>query len=366
MTSLATTPTSNSPFASLLSRLNDAIQVLANAKANNVEYCNNANNNDDEYSLVRSIILSVADTMENSSTKFSVSMDCGMSNEMIVSLCNSTAKPAEQLTTSCIVAARCNCSLTLRSEIYDKITTALNAMLLLVNTASKGEINNLPVVTGQVWEACKNLRKLPASNKACIKRVVLLNYRNVNDVCKEVNEIIKEHEEDKQGGGNSDNNMALLGGNEFEDDDFFYNTSMSDLEYQRCKASIPLFKLIVDTYKCTVKTLNSLKCKDQNGSNPFLDYIATNSSKMQDMTNEMGVVLYPPQVLNNMRLGMSELANTCTSYLENLLALVHLELDTTNTDNNLNNNKQIIEQLLETSTSLLNRLLNETDAFKVD
>ena len=69
MTSLATTPTSNSPFASLLSRLNDAIQVLANAKANNVEYCNNANNNDDEYGLVRSIILSVADTMENSSTK---------------------------------------------------------------------------------------------------------------------------------------------------------------------------------------------------------------------------------------------------------------------------------------------------------
>ena len=115
-----------------------------------------------------------------------------------------------------------------------------------------------------------------------------------------------------------------------------------------------------------MKTLNSLKCKDQNGSNPFLDYIATNSSKMQDMTNEMGVVLYPPQVLNNMRLGMSELANTCTSYLENLLALVHLELDTTNTDIDLNNNKQIIEQLLETSTSLLNRLLNETDAFKVD
>ena len=192
-------------------------------------------------------------------------------------------------------------------------------MLLLVNTASNGENDKLPMVTGQVWEACKALRKLPASNKACIKRVVLINYKNINDVCKEVKEIIQEHEENNnQGGGNDENNMAMLGGNEFEDDDFFYNTTMSTLEYQRCKSCIPIFKLIVDTYKSTVKTLNNLKCN--NNQNPLLDNIAINGTKMFDMTNELAVVLYPPQVLINMRLAMNELITVCTSYLENLIA----------------------------------------------
>ena len=351
--------TSNNPFAALLSSLNNSIQIVNEAKNNNVGY-EVDNNNNDEYKLVRSIVLSVADTMENTSTKFSVSMDCGMSNEMIMSLCNSTAKPAEQLTTSCVVAARCNCSKTLRKDIYDKITTALNAMLLLVNTASNGENDKLPMVTGQVWEACKALRKLPASNKACIKRVVLINYKNINDVCKEVKEIIQEHEENNnQGGGNDENNMAMLGGNEFEDDDFFYNTTMSTLEYQRCKSCIPIFKLIVDTYKSTVKTLNNLKCN--NNQNPLLDNIAINGTKMFDMTNELAVVLYPPQVLTNMRLAMNELITVCTSYLENLIALMNLDLDNAE---NLEPNKRRVEELLEVSRTVVNRLLNESEEFK--
>ena len=74
----------------------------------------------------------------------------------------------------------------------------------LVETASRSEVEKLPTQTGQVWEACKNLRKLPSTNKACIKRKVLFNYRSVNDVCKEVNEMIKEHEE--QQGSNAGNN----------------------------------------------------------------------------------------------------------------------------------------------------------------
>ena len=41
-----------------------------------------------EYRIVRDIIIGVAETMENASTKFSVSMDCGMSDEMIESLAN--------------------------------------------------------------------------------------------------------------------------------------------------------------------------------------------------------------------------------------------------------------------------------------
>ena len=129
-----TESTSNNPFAALLSSLNNSIQIVNEAKNNNVGY-EVDNNNNDEYKLVRSIVLSVADTMENTSTKFSVSMDCWMTNEMIMSLCNLTAKPAEQTTTSCVVAARCNCSTNIRKDIYDKITTAFNAMLLLVNTA---------------------------------------------------------------------------------------------------------------------------------------------------------------------------------------------------------------------------------------
>ena len=65
---ITTENTSNNPFAALLSSLNNSIQIVNEAKNNNVGY-EVDNNNNDEYKLVRSIVLSVADTMENTSTR---------------------------------------------------------------------------------------------------------------------------------------------------------------------------------------------------------------------------------------------------------------------------------------------------------
>ena len=357
MTSLATTQadaseTLSGPFAALLTSLNNSIEVVRNAKANNVDYDDGVDSGGNgEYRIVRDIIIGVAETMENTSTKFSVSMDCGMSDEMIESLCKSTKKPAEQLTTACIVAARCNCTLTLRDEIYSSIIICLQAMHKLVETASRSEVEKLPTQTGQVWEACKNLRKLPSTNKACIKRKVLFNYRSVNDVCKEVNEMIKEHEE--QQGSNEGSNALGRGFDDFGEDDFFYDSSMSPVEYQRCKLSIPIFKLVVDTFKCTIKIFSIAECKCS-GSNKLLDYVALNSSNLLDKTNEIGVVLYAPQVLNNLRNVITEAVDTCAEFLQKLLELLDLELGDGNNSQSesLDNSRRLLEQLLNASESL--------------
>lgn len=368
MTSLAATQenalaTLSGPFSALLNSLHNSIEVVRNAKANNVDYDAGSDSvGNGEYRVVRDIIIGVAETMENTSTKFSVSMDCGMSNEMIESLCKSTKKPAEQLTTACIVAARCNCTLTLRDEIYSSIEICLVAMRQLVDAASRSEVEKLPMITGQVWEACKNLRKLPSTNKACIKRKVLLNYRNVNDVCKEVNEMIKEHEENQ--GSSTGNSTVDMGFDDFGEDDFFYNSSMSPVEYQRCKLSIPIFKLLVDTFKCTIKIFSIAECKCS-GSNEILDYIALNSGNMLDKTNEIGVVLYAPQVLNNLRNAITEAVDTCAEFLQQLLALLDLELGDANSNQteSLDNSRRIIEQLLNASESLPSSLF-DADEFK--
>ena len=88
-----TSGTLSGPFAALLTSLNNSIEVVRNAKANNVDYDDGVDSGGNgEYRIVRDIIIGVAETMENTSTKFSVSMDCGMSDEMIESLCKSTKK----------------------------------------------------------------------------------------------------------------------------------------------------------------------------------------------------------------------------------------------------------------------------------
>ena len=173
----------------------------------------------------------------------------------------------------------------------------------------------------------------------------------MNDVCKEVNEMIKEHEEQQ---GSNEGSNALGGGfDDFGEDDFFYDSSMSPVEYQRCKLSIPIFKLVVDTFKCTIKIFSIAECKCS-GSNKLLDYVALNSSNLLDKTNEIGVVLYAPQVLNNLRNVITEAVDTCAEFLQKLLELLDLELG----DGNNSQSENwiivggILEQLLNASESL--------------
>ena len=58
---------------------------------------------------------------------------------------------------------------------------------------------------------------------------------------------------------------------------------------------------------------------------------------------------------------MNELITVCTSYLENLIALMNLDLDNAE---NLEPNKRTVEELLEVSRTVVNRLLNESEEFK--
>ena len=139
MTSLATTQadaseTLSGPFAALLTSLNNSIEVVRNAKANNVDYDDGVDSVVMASIIVRDIIIGVAETMENTSPSL-VCRWTAASDEMIESLCKSTKKPAEQLTTACIVAARCNRTLTLRDEIYSSIIICLQAMHKLVENS---------------------------------------------------------------------------------------------------------------------------------------------------------------------------------------------------------------------------------------
>ena len=184
----------------------------------------------------------------------------------------------------------------------------------------------------------------------------------MNDVCKEVNEMIKEHEE--QQGSNEVSTCYWWVFDDFGEDDFFYDSSMSPVEYQRCKLSIPIFKLVVDTFKCTIKIFSIAECKCS-GSNQLLDYIALNSSNLLDKTNEIGVVLYAPQVLNNLRNVITEAVDTCAEFLQKLLELLDLELDDGNNSQSesLDNSRRLLEQLLNTSESLPPSLFDK-DEFK--
>ena len=97
----------------------------------------------------------------------------------------------------------------------------------------------------------------------------------------------------------------------------------------------------------------------------ILDYVALNSGNMLDKTNEIGVVLYAPQVLNNLRNAITEAVDTCAEFLQQLLALLDLELGDANSNQteSLDNSRRIIEQLLNASESLPSSLF-DADEFK--
>ena len=73
-----------------------------------------------------------------------------------------------------------------------------------------------------------------------------------------------------------------------------------------------------------------------------------------DKTNEIGVVLYAPQVLNNLRNVITEAVDTCAEFLQKLLELLDLELGDGNNSQSesLDNSRRLLEQLLNASESL--------------
>jgi|EP00945_MAST-04E_sp_MAST-4E-sp1_P006021 hypothetical protein len=320
-----------SDFGSLLSKLEDSRKFIIGAKQDpNSASENNRNANakpGEEYKMVKDHVSKAATLVEKTTTRFTVAVDCGLNSESILSLCRDTALPAESLTTACIVASYCGCTETLRNDIFDAVLPVIDSLSKLVQIAQEVTANKnvslddnkrFAVANGQVGAACKQLRRIPSSNKMCVKRRVLTAFKTIKDVCEEVNALIADYDEGCGSGGGDE---AMMMG-EDDEDDFFYDCTLSEEEYNRVKVCVRVFGMAVKSCQVFASILNNLAC-DNPESNPFLDEICKKCKKLQDAVNELGMVLFPPQKVDNIVGASRDVLELCRGYFGVVLELLN-------------------------------------------
>ncbi|XP_019083050.1 PREDICTED: uncharacterized protein LOC104704821 isoform X1 [Camelina sativa] len=167
---------------------------------------------------------------------------------------------------------------------------------LYEGTYEKGRKPSIPQLAGAVWEACSNLKKVPATNIKAIGRAMTLVAVSMKDVLREMKELkpaCSSSEPD-----DAYTNAESLTPNSVEDeDDLVDNLSPEEFEVAKMVADIVSETLLV--IKELIRTITGMiKLENPTDNGGFVDSLEKLLKLCQGTSvhiDELGACVYPPQ-----------------------------------------------------------------------
>ncbi|CAH2066712.1 unnamed protein product, partial [Thlaspi arvense] len=161
---------------------------------------------------------------------------------------------------------------------------------------------SVPQLTGAVWEACSNLKKLPATNVKAIGLAMTQVAVSVKDVLREMKEV-KEACSSPEHDVSANQESGSLSSDEDDDDDLGDDLSPEELEVAKLVADIVSETLMV--IKELIRDITGMiKVENPSDNGGFVDSLEKLLKLCQGIgveIDELGACVYPPQELSLMK-----------------------------------------------------------------
>ncbi|KAK4792676.1 hypothetical protein SAY86_023111 [Trapa natans] len=199
---------------------------------------------------------------------------------------------------------------TLSSSLHQLMMQVINSSFnLMKDTISsyksrrKDKEISIPVLVGQVWEACSSLKKAPVTNIAAIGRAMTQVAVSIKDVLREMKELKPAcSEEDSQQSSGADGvngNEEEEKEEEEEDDDDDIGNDLSPEEMKVVESAIEVISSSLIVVKELIRAITGLlKIEKTDTSGTFVDSLEKllkSSQVIGSEVDELGACLYPPQ-----------------------------------------------------------------------
>ncbi|KAL1189948.1 hypothetical protein V5N11_012708 [Cardamine amara subsp. amara] len=202
---------------------------------------------------------------------------------------------------------------TLSSSIHASVKQIVDSSFRLLKGSvslheesyEKGKKSSIPQLTGAVWEACFNLKKVPATNIKAIGRAMTQVTVSMKDVLREMEELkpacsSPEHDDVSEnpecGTPNSDED-------DDDEDDLGDDLSLEELEVAKMVADVVSETLMVIKELIRVVTV-MIKLENPKDNGEFVDLLEKLLKLCQEtgvQIDELGACVYPPQELSLMK-----------------------------------------------------------------
>ncbi|KAF8098688.1 hypothetical protein N665_0261s0053 [Sinapis alba] len=183
-------------------------------------------------------------------------------------------------------------------QIVDSSFKLLHGSVSLYGRGSyeKDRKPSIPQLTGAVWEACSNLKKVPTTNIKAIGRAM-------TQVAVSVKDVLREMEELKPASACSSPEHDVSANSDEDDDDLGDDLSPEELEVAALVAGIVSETLmVVKELIRAIASMIKLENPDDNGG--FVDSFEKLLRLCQgtgEEIDELGACVYPPQELSHMK-----------------------------------------------------------------
>lgn len=298
------------------------------------------NSSSGDFKQVLDVLLTCGKHLDMIATKFTVTVEaCASQGEnnsaWAAALCKSVDASCENFVSSCLVASACGGGYFLRREVLRNgvsIVSALESQLKCAVQRLREEVSasdnskkQLVLLTGQVTSSCNDLRRVPKSNKGYLKRMILEAYKQSLDIFKEQKEMVEESQDSPRVDDNSTSEASSAAVDDFDDDFMDYDFSLSATEIVLSRECLRIMNQSSEYLKSVARAVSSCIAKDVYTAVAVgaIDDGCQATEKFGTALNELGIVLCPPQVKENIFATVDELiasADSLRNAVEKMIA----------------------------------------------
>jgi hypothetical protein len=245
-------------------------------------------------------------------TKFTLLASAETDANALLSLEEEMAKFVESLASSFVDACDVGVSTPLfelmfhsTQEVFDRLKDLIKILNENKESPSGGDDKanrTAPVATGMVWKACEDVEKVPKTNKAAYRRIMMQTVKTLNETVIEFSEYVEEGqraldgEEEDDSDGDCDYEINDMDLDDDEDDaqDRPYNATELVVA-KRCR---DLLTLMLKISKYGLKVASEMNDIASFGNEPLgMEWIGSFSQSMKaakDTGVALGSELFPP------------------------------------------------------------------------
>lgn len=281
----------------------------------------------EEFTLARSIWIASGGSISHEVTKVSLVGIKQKDKEDVAlsSVCQALLSPCDQLMTALRVGLFTGTGYVLSramirhtQKIMQGIEGLGHALLLDPST------NNIPELTGRLWESCKQCPTLPTSNQSAIKRHLMTCMGTIKDTLVEFQQSVVESEQQQRASSEEPEAFEMMDGQHFDDFDFdFTSDSWSEVEMTRVREFIQVLEMLMAIVKRGLQQLVRVDASEAGSvDETILDWIRNVHhlyDQLQDVVVDIGPGFYPPHEPSMLRTQLETLNDRATHCLEKLL-----------------------------------------------
>ncbi|KAJ0241144.1 Cyclin-D1-binding protein [Hirschfeldia incana] len=160
----------------------------------------------------------------------------------------------------------------------------------------KGRKPSIPQLTGAVWEACSNLKKVPTTNIKAIGRAMTQVAASLKDVLREMKEI-------KPVSDCSSPEHDFSANSDEDDDELGDDLSHEELEVAALVADVvsETLMMVKELIRSTASVIKLEKPEDKGGFVDSFEKLLKLCQETGEQIDELGACVYPPQELSLMK-----------------------------------------------------------------